>query len=94
MSGGGWQFLKNTTDSSSSPPPLFQPDGLNSNNSSAGDDNTHAGAGGALLGSCYGICDGIMSNDPAANPDFHAYNKVPGLLEVFGTESLAYSIVH
>ena len=85
MSGGGWQFLKNTTDSSSSPPPLFQPDGLNSNNSSAG---------GALLGSCYGICDGIMSNDPAANPDFHAYNKVQGLLEVFGTESLAYSIVH
>ena len=25
---------------------------------------------------CYGICDGILSNDQADNPDFHAYNKV------------------
>ena len=36
-------------------------------------DGTPDAAGGS---SCYGICDGIMSNDAGQNPRFHGFNKI------------------
>jgi hypothetical protein len=61
LSGGGWRFLKNTSNlhAAITPPPLLS-DGL------------HVGAD----GHCYGKCDGILSDDATINPLFHSYNKV------------------
>ena len=71
MSGGGWNFLKNTT---ASPSASFLADGLTTRSGlfgESGDATSTADAKG-----CYGKCDGIMSNDPVSNPDFAEYNKV------------------
>ena len=66
MSGGGWAFLKNGTAAGGGGQGAARlaKDGLVPPSSSSS------------LGSCYGICDGIMSNDVAANPDFASWNKV------------------
>ena len=45
-------------------------------NNSAESSTTVDGKPQVASSGCYGICDGIMSNDPGNNPDFHAYNKV------------------
>ena len=73
MSGGGWNFLKNELllngedkDGDLADRGTFHSDGI------ADDDH----AVGSKSAGCYGICDGIMSNLPEANPDFHGYNKV------------------
>ena len=64
MSGGGWAFLKNASRQARAPQLKAMLDGVAS-------DTAASGSAG-----CYGICDGIMSNDPVVNPDFATWNKV------------------
>ena len=72
MSGGGWNFLKNETNDDRSRQEQTQQlkpilDGVATVALAA---NASGESG------CYGICDGIMSNDPVNNPDFATWNKV------------------
>ena len=69
MSGGGWEFMKNESSKDHSAPKghPWQFDTIG-RGMVAQDSSASAG--------CYGICDGIMSNDAANNPDFASYNKV------------------
>lgn len=69
MSGGGWNFLKNTSAAVN-----FRADGFEQRG--AGPTTEGDRSEGGSLGGCYGTCDGIMSNDEGANPDFFGYNKV------------------
>ena len=71
VSGGGWNFLKNTSATAS-----FRADGIGPRDAEATAEATAEGHRSGRLGGCYGICDGIMSNGEAENPDFFKYNKV------------------
>jgi len=72
LSGGGWRYMSNKSSSSSSSSSSsvdsmdsMEIDGLTSDGLSLGSD-----------GSCYGKCDGILSDDANINPLFHSWNKI------------------
>ena len=60
LSGGGWNFLNNSTATATA----------------TKDGAAATAIPAATLGACYGKCDGILSNDPHSNPDFYAFNKI------------------
>ena len=79
LSGGGWRFSGGAdTDSSDTTAGEGGIDAVTSMTEDGigmghlGD----SGLGGDGGGTCYGHCDGILSNDAAVNPLFHSWNKI------------------